>query len=247
MKNQQIKSYKCYAEIFEYVSPASLQRDINENSVLEMREHIKEMYQLGLEPIFGVIDIVAFNNIYYVTDGQHRLKAIRDEWNENNIPISFYVIFYYVDTWEELEKIFIIRNKNVAIPSYILDRGDPKRNLLRSIENIINKGNFALIFNSKTIRPYINLTSFMNSLKDSNLIESINDANKFMETLNRENELVKNLSKNKDWVRVNKISDNMLNICRGTDIYLGLLKLQLWINNKYTEQTFLKRITSRFT
>lgn len=244
MSNLRVVKFDSYANIFEYVSP-SCQRDINENSVLEMREHIQNRLEKKLEPLFGVIDVAIFNNVYYVIDGQHRLKALRDEYIENNFQIPFFVIFYDVNTWEELEEIFVTRNKNVPIPNYILDRGDLKRELLRAIENILKSDNYGVIFNSKVVRPHINLTNFMNSLKDSELIESIDSVDKFLQVLNKENQILRNNCNSRDWLKHNTVTENMLVKCRSTEIYVGLSKIQLWIHKKYNEPNVIRRVINR--
>jgi hypothetical protein len=233
--DQTVVTHLSYSDIQNTIYVPSIQRNIDENVVLEMRQHIKDTLAIGRTPIFGCLDIVNFNGVLYVTDGNHRLSALRDEYNENGIPVQFNVIYYNVDTWDDLTCIFEIRNKNVPLPDYIKFRNEPNVELLKEIQNHLTL-NYNVIFNNKSNRPYINLTSFMNSLSTSILFKSIIDndtLNKFKLAFIKANNDVKNNSINISWCKKNAVTNPMVLTCTGCSIYLGLDRNLTWLNYPY--------------
>ena len=64
---------------------------------LEYKEHfyIKE---INSEIKIGVMDLCMLNGQLYVTDGQHRMTAIKKYYDETNNATTFYAIIYTVKT-----------------------------------------------------------------------------------------------------------------------------------------------------
>ncbi len=235
MDFQNVLLHNNYGEISKEVISPSIQRDINENHVMEIREHISQIYK-ELQPILGVIDIVNLENKFYVIDGQHRLKALKDEYEENGKSIPFYVIYYNVDNYEDLEEIFKLRNRNMNIPDYIKDRDNPNRELLKRIEKWLSGK--SVIFNNNIIRPNINLWKFMNNFSTSPLLNSIlentnsNKLDLFKDIFEKENTNIKRESLTTNWCKKNKVSHDqkMYKTCIDCGIYLGLSVNQEWLN-----------------
>lgn len=215
------KRYNSYSEVDGKFFIPSLQRDLMPVQVSKMREHIKEMKSQNEEPIFGAIDIVEFNNKMYCIDGQHRLKALELEYKENNLNIPFTCMIYQANSKEKLQLIFKIRNMNIPLPDYLVSSdNDSKKELLKEIQkNISVKKGFEL---SKSSRPYINITNYMNQLSQSkiiNILTNINDFNKMYDYINTQN---KKLIADEKYRKKNKISDNMINKWYEFDNYNGI-------------------------
>lgn len=233
--DQTVVTHQSYGEIYNMIHKPSIQRDIDENVVLEMRQHIKDTLSWGRTPIFGCLDVVNYKGIYYVTDGMHRLRALQDEYLENGIPVQFNIIYYNVDLWSDLVYIFEMRNKSVPLPDYIKFGNDPNVLLLKDIQNYLST-TYPVIFNTKNNRPYINLTNFMNKLTNSELLKSIDSLDKFKLAFVKANNDVKNNTNNPGWCKKNgniTITSPMYLTCKGCGVYLGLDNNLTWLNYPY--------------
>jgi hypothetical protein len=227
-------------DILPYIiNRPSIQRDIIPESVLNMREHIKFMFEKKCTPIFGMIYICILDKVAYVVDGQHRLKALEDEWNETKIPIPFFLMEYYVVDKIELEFIFKILNSGITIPNFLLSEEIEvkKRDLLKDIQVLISKRKL-FVFKEACNRPYVSIIEFMDHLSKSILFDQIWDT--YSETDNPElvdyfnglldnaNKQIEKLSSNPSWLKRNKISDKMLEQCKINNSYFGLTMDRLY-------------------
>src|SRR5881398_3099636 len=95
-----IKTFNSYQEIEGKYSIPSIQRDLISTHVSRLREHIREEISNGEDPIFGTISIADYNGKYYIIDGQHRLKAIEEEYKINNTIVPFNAVIYNVTNKE---------------------------------------------------------------------------------------------------------------------------------------------------
>ena len=227
--------YESYAEIRGKILPASVQRDLIPSHVIEMRKHIRQMCATGSLPIFGVIDLCLLNGIYYVVDGQHRLRALYDEYHENNVKVPFYVIVYNVTDESQITLIWKTRNANIVVPSFMVDStiNDKRKILLKGIQDYISA--YPLFSPSNNKRPYVNVTSFMNKLESSRLINHVTSVQYFIEIMKGANEWLKNkLFYNTDFAFKHGVTVTMIEKCGLKNSYFGLDKSQEWMDTMYS-------------
>jgi hypothetical protein len=244
-----VKRYASFGELRYAIHRPSIQREIMEDSVLEMRKHIQEMYKHKLAPVFGVIDVCILEGIAYVIDGQHRLKALQDEWNANKIPIPFHVMEYQIKDKMQLEFIFTTRNKGIPVPGYILcdEIEGKKRDLLKAIHvNVSKRPLFVSTGGRNSYRPRVCTGEFMEQLGKSRLFTeiwskysdySVIELADYFETLfdSANLELAK-LATDPEWVSRHKISHNMISTCVTNKSFFGLTMDRL-----YFEEFFIPR------
>lgn len=231
-KSKQIVGrYTSFAEVKGSIHRPSLQRDIDPKRIKEMREHIHERVKAGGEPYFGAIDLCYFEEKLWVNDGQHRLKALEEEY-ENGSIVPFNAVIYYVDSREEMATIFRVRNKGVPVPDYILKppKDAAHGRLLRSIESWVNTKAF---FGNKHNRPNINTKVFMDHLAESKLITHVGDLKHFQTIFEAANNNIKQQSESRAYCDNMGITQNMLSKCKEKGIYIGLDKNMHWLDNMF--------------
>lgn len=244
-----VKRYGSFNELPYTIYRPSIQRAIMEDSVVEMRQHIREMHDIGRTPIFGVIDVCILNDTAYVVDGQHRLKALEEEWKATRTAIPFYVMEYIIENKLQLEFIFVTRNKGIAVPSYILsdEIEGKKRELLKEIQSRISRRPlFVSTSGRSAYRPRVCIGEFMEQLTRSRLFAEIwskySDctveqlADYFDEILNQANLELARLATTPDWVARQKVTTHMISVCTEHRSFFGLTMDRL-----YFEEFFIPR------
>ena len=203
------------------------QRPLDMNIVNEIANHIKLFISQGRKPILGAIDVVeikgTFSTTRYVIDGMHRLVSLKKIYEEG-IRLDFFVIIYKCENEIEAKEIFNIKNKNVAVPIYIKENND--KTLYNDIQTFLSgiPG-----FNNKSMRPDINLSDFMNKLNKSKWMEDILTLDDFKNKIGKENERLKLLLNNSEFVRKSKISPNMKEKWNAWGLYIGVDNSFTWL------------------
>lgn len=204
----------------------SVQRNLIQEHVDKMRTHIKESITKGKEPIFGSIDLCFFEGKHYLIDGQHRYTAIRQEYQESNTLIPIHSLIYYVNSEEELEEIFVTRNKGIPIPSFILSMKETKKELLKDMTTYLERTCPSIFKHDKFARPYININTFLEHFRMSKifgLIETLDHFHQVFKMLNQECYTKINMMTDKQRKKYG-ITDRMLLAWSEHKIYLGMHK-----------------------
>jgi hypothetical protein len=225
-----IKQFSSYAEIEGKYSIPSIQRDIIDQRVSELRTHIKDNISKERSLAFGCISIVNYNQKYYIIDGQHRLKAIREEYKLNNLIISFNAIIYDAKTKEDMQYYFTSINKGIPIPQFLIDcDNEAERDILKEIQKYIStKKGFEL---KKSSRPYTNIDHFMDVLRKSDIMKNIANIDDFKIIYEFVNSKNRELILNPSYVKKQKISSNMLMKWKEFHNYMGVDLHLPWFDN----------------
>ena len=147
------------------------QRGINQTHVNDIMDHIKSSEK---DLYIGVIEIAKYLGKYYVIDGQHRLMAIK---NMSNVVIPFHVLEITVNEEEDMVRIFQLRNKNTEIPKF-LKKKVPEKLYVDIHRKMVSKYT-DMIKDEGCNRPHINMTFFLQKLKESTLFGFINGIKQF--------------------------------------------------------------------
>lgn len=206
------KKYNSYEEIENKLHLPSFQRDINRNVVDEIKEYIKSRRKENLDLTIGVIDLCKLNGQLFCIDGQHRIKALEELYNETKKDIPFYCIIYTVSSKEEMEEIFKIRNYNIPLPDFIISPPIGKQDLIREISRFMMDLPLTKIgkSGSKTRRPNIDLNRFMDFLTDSELLNQCQIIEDFTAVFWKINEKIRKNRNKEDFLKTHNISENML-------------------------------------
>ena len=208
----------------QFVLNNNYNRDISLNNVKRIKKSIQTFGDNG-ECFPIVIDEKGV-----IIDGQHRIKAIKLAYEEN-INIKIKCLEYEVESVQEMIEIFQVRNKSMEIPEYYVNSFGEDKRILRSFERKLRE--MGGCFNDKRNRPNIIVKEFMNSLKNSNLLNEIRDVNSFEIFLNNVNKKIKKKLKDQNFVKKNKISETMIEKCEEWNHYYGLIKNFSYLENIY--------------
>jgi hypothetical protein len=225
MIEPEVKKYNSYEEIENKIVPSSFQRGIILSAVREIKDYLRTTPL----PRIGVIDLAKYNGQLYCIDGNHRLTALKEMY-ESSIIRPFFCIIYTVNSIEEMESIFKIRNHSQPIPNFIIHPPEDKGLLLRLIFNFLQDK--PLVKNvaqgTKCNRPFINVNKFMEYVEDSQHLPSWENLSQFEEFFFHINEKIRRLSLSEDWRKRHKVTENMLTTitekCTNSPykIYIGL-------------------------
>ena len=220
------KKFNSCLELESNLYIPSIQRDIIPSHVQDMRNHIQEYAKLGKEPIFSSVDIVVLDSKYYIVDGQHRISAIRKEYEENKLLVPIHSLLYIVENEEELEKIFRIKNSNIPIPEFILCVKEHKKELLKSISSFLVKTYPEIFKTDKHTRPYINLNVFIEHFRQSKIFVYIETLEQFKDVFQMMNQQC--YTKISTMIEKSKkkygISERMLKFWTESSVYIGYSK-----------------------
>lgn len=220
------KKFENCMDLIPMMCIPSVQRDINENHIKNLRNHIQDFHSLKKEPLFSSVDLAFLEGKFYVCDGQHRITAIRREYEENKIIVPIHAMIYNVYTYEELEQIFRTKNMNLPIPDFILNLDEKKMNLLKQIHTYLLKKYPNIFDDKKILRPYINTNFFIETYRNSIYYNSIETLENFIELFEKENQKAKEIVQNMDEKNLNKhkISEKMLKVWTENNLYIGYSK-----------------------
>jgi 5-methylcytosine-specific restriction endonuclease McrA len=234
----QVHKFLCYREIGDKVNVPSIQRDLIPKQVEAMRIHINERRLRSKEPIFGAIDLVKLNETLFVIDGQHRLEALRQEYQSCNEDVPFCCVIHNAESKEEMREIFITLNKGIPLPGFLLeaDLEESKKSLLKEILAVISaKQGFDV---KRLTRPYLHINNFMHALTDSKLFNRISTLDEFLQIFARINSTNKLLSEEAQYRKQNLITAPMLKKCKEWDNFVGLDKNMPYFEDEYDLKIF---------
>lgn len=226
----------------------SIQRNIIRQHVIEIKEYINQSLVEGKEPILGALDLAYYDYKYYLIDGQHRFTALNEVTVEKNIPIPFHCLIYVVTSQEELEQIFLIRNKNVPLADFLKILNEEKKSLLKIIISFL-ESNYKEVFRyDKKIRPFIDINTFIENFRSSRLYSIIENITEFVDVFNMLNQecytKVATMSE-KDRKKYG-ISDPMISFWSTHGIYIGFDKNYEIFSDKFDTSSYKRILDIKF-
>ena len=178
--------------------PPYFQRPVDEERVQDIVEH----YQLKLnDNVFEFISpliVAKYEDMLYIIDGQHRLKAIEylfghdEKFNEDKkIPL----VVIPANSMEHIEELFQTLNKLLPLSDvYKLEDKNKKKIIVDASAHFFRK--YRKIFTAKKARrPFINKNDFENYLLNNDVIEDldiIDSSNDLIFALEKLNTFYKN-------------------------------------------------------
>jgi hypothetical protein len=220
------KRFNSYAEIANFIETPEIQRNIIPKQIEAMKLYVSSCLEKGMEPVFGTIDLVKVSSYpkMYISDGQHRLLVIEDFY-KNNTHLPIHVMIHNVETYEEMEDIFRIRNLGVPLPDFltIKAKGDisKKQTLIKELATWLEQIPTFRYRNAN--RPYVNITTFLDFFLKSKLFNIIENKDEFEKVLNLINSESYQyvLSLDDKGKRKLGITANMMNVWTDSNVYIG--------------------------
>jgi len=235
-------------EIKDQIYIPSVQRSLIRQHVVEIKEYINKSISEGKEPILGALDLAYYDYKYYLIDGQHRFTALSEVTIQKNVPIPFHCIIYVVTSQEELEQVFLIRNKNVPLADFLKVLNEEKKYLLRTIVTFLESNYKEVFRHDKTMRPYININNFIESFRSSKLYSIISNIEEFVDIFNMLNQdcyskLATMTEKDR---KKYAISDAMISFWSTHGIYIGFDKNYEIFSDKFDITSYKKMLDIKF-
>jgi hypothetical protein len=239
------KKFSSYSELRNHVKIPDVQRSLMPKQIHAMRLYIQESVNKGVEPVFSVIDLVKIrgDNILHIVDGQHRFYSIEAEFLENKYVVPIHSLIYEVESYEDLEEIFKLRNLGVPLPEYystLRGQDKSKKHLYEQIAKYLESCDKAFRYNVSS-RPYININTFLDGLIKSNLYSIINTLEDFIKILNLLNSEAYNFiyGLNEKGRQRFGISYNMITTWNRSKFYLGYDLNMPYFSDKYDISRFV--------
>lgn len=221
IENFRVDIHKSIEFLKNRVIIPKFQRSEDRTRVENIKIYISKKRLENKAPCLGTIDLCYFNEDYYVIDGQHRIKALIEDFEESNSSVPFAVIIYNVKTVEEMKEIFQTRNLGFPVPDYILNAKDDRISLIKECEAELSK--MPLFQNCRNCnRPSVKIPVFMEYLTQSKFWPNIKNIWQFIDIVNKLNKQIQEFyTPTSTWSR-NKITDPMWQKARKNNIYIGL-------------------------
>lgn len=235
-------------EIKEQIYIPSVQRNIIRQHVVEIKEYINKSLSEGKEPILGAIDLAYYDYKYYLIDGQHRFVALSEVTMERNLPIPFHCLIYLVTSQEELEEVFLIRNKNVPLADFLKSLNEEKSSLLKVIVSFLET-NYKEIFRyDKKVRPYIEINTFIEHFRSSRLYSIIENISQFVDVFNMLNQecYTKVMTMTEKERKKYGVSDSMISVWSNNGVYIGFDKNYEFFSEKFDVTPFKKMLDIKY-
>jgi hypothetical protein len=142
------------------------QRSINDDRVQDIIIYQKSLIITDFK---GMIIFCEYEGNFYIIDGQHRIAAMILLFSEEKIDIKFITEVYHDQTKKDIQNLFIEINKAEPVPLFYLNSSE---SLDESVEYFIKKYKKAFKDQMRTIRPYITINQFEDSICE--LISQLN-------------------------------------------------------------------------
>lgn len=215
--------------------PDGIQRPINEFHVNEILTTVKEFVRNGMGTPLPLISIARCpeGGLYkfYIIDGQHRYRAYKNLYQDGfKFKIDIHVI-ECVDI-NEVKKFYDLCNKRMEHANTQLAPLDNRPQYIKDIHLWINHIDRSKFFSPyKCNRPKILVSKFIDKYEHSsvkNQHRSFNDFHSYLINTNEKFKEVINI--NKDYfMRMNGVTDKMMNEAVEINWYLGLTKDLTWL------------------
>lgn len=205
------------------IAEATFQRPVDANHVKDIVTALKEAKGEYTIAILGMIEMVEYNHTLYITDGQHRLRALKNLFELENKPIQFKVHIIPVSTSEGAANVFHIRNKNEDIPNFIKQPDVDLVSLKKEFYAYLIKKYMGMFRTKTTKRPYINIDTFFEKLEQSKILCNIRDIKHFISVFNFINEDCRQVMDKLSSTKKNTIglSDSMIQKYKEQQLFVG--------------------------
>jgi hypothetical protein len=219
---QELLVVPSYLSIEQKIIIPKCQRSLDPKHAKDIFQYIILSHGQGCEVVLGTIDVVNWQDKYFLINGRHRMEAIKEAYNcPTPVVIPIYLHIYTIQQKDDLKKIFYLRNKDLPVDDFNLDptSTQTKKNLLNDIRTWLNNKKSNILQPKPTRRPNVNLSQFMIDLEDSDIFKTIYNLDDFIRiySIMNNNMKVKYADKHEK-----KISVPMWEKCNKADIWMGL-------------------------
>lgn len=222
LKNNFFTSYIVDKEFLEYCCKWSLNRDIDHLHVKtlydEFKIKINESSELDLP---NTISISYYENKYFIIDGQHRIKAIKELTKNYEFDCKLRVDLYYPKNYEDMLNILSVINysKPLDINSIFNTIINDILTFIKTEYKNINKN--IIKASNKCQRPFINEYQFVEKLKECKFIISYKKTTFIFKKIRKINERYQNLDPKKLKFNNKSLTSNMILKAGEFNCFLG--------------------------
>ncbi|ULY68459.1 hypothetical protein [Chlorella virus XW01] len=220
-------------KILDNLKKLSLNRKLNYSHWNELLNFYKSIE--GEEILIpNIISVGLFNNKFYILDGQHRIKAIKELLKYKKIKVKITLNLYIVNERKEL-LILIDKINSSLLLSFDLNISNDILELIEMIKNKFHiiknneKKSILIESNKKAVRPFLSEYKLVNKLKELNII-GINKPDKILKKILKINNKYK-LILQENPKHFTFLTKKMIETATSYDCYLGLDKNYEWIDN----------------
>lgn len=229
MSNNKFNSYIVDIKFLNFCKRWCLNRDLNFDHWLNIyKSYEKEINDNNNLILNNTIAIAFYKNNFYILDGQHRIKAIKELLKKHLFSCKIRVDLYDTDSYDNMIKV--LKDINSTYPLQIENK------ILGNINNILTffkrtyiyqKSN--IIKDKNYIRPFINEHLMVEKIKKSSFLISSN-TNTVIKYIIKINDEYSKMSMDELKFNNKKITDRMYLQAQKYKCFLGFDKSFLWID-----------------
>jgi hypothetical protein len=244
MKNSKFNSYIIDLEFIKFCKKWSLNRDLNIDHWNKIyKSYEKEINDNNNLILNNTIAIALYKNNFYILDGQHRLKAIKELLKKYNFSCEIRIDLYNTDNYDNMIKI--LKDINSTYPLLVENK------IIENINNILIffKSNYLyqksnIIKPSNCVRPFINENLMVQKIKKSSFLLSNTNKSIIIKHITKINNDYSKMSMDELKFNNKKITERMYLQAKKYNCFLGFDKSFQWIDNinKILEANFNNKL-----
>jgi hypothetical protein len=228
---ERMEHYRDYVKKFPNARQPPYQRKVIEYHVDTMKSDIKDYIDVnGVQPALGLILLCRYvvngKYRYDIVDGQHRIKAIKQLYEEGGggVPITFNIGIINVRSEAEAEQQYLMLNRSMN-HSEVLEElhKDDKVQLMKECEEWLHSSYGNVFVYRPTKRPYINIGDFIKVYVKSNYFPGTNTLAEFKRVFNEYNNYLGEFDVGNLTLGKSKISANTIETIKSNGIYYAFL------------------------
>jgi len=244
MTNSKFKSYIIDIEFIKICKKWSLNRDLNidhwKNIYKSYEKEINDNNNLILN---NTICIALYKNNFYILDGQHRIKAIKELLKKYVFSCKIRIDLYYTNNYDNMIKV--LKDINSTCPLQIENK------IIGNINDILTffKSNFIyqksnIIKPNNCVRPFINENLMVEKIRNSSFLISSTNMSTVIKYITKINNEYSKMSIDQLRFDNKKITERMYLQAQKYNCFLGFDKSFQWIDeiNKILEIKFIKKV-----
>jgi hypothetical protein len=175
------------------------QNDLDENKLIEMISSYLENPSYLIYKNKIIVAVV--NDKLYLLDGQHRLNMAYRLYTYHNIDDQLYICYFFVNTDNDMKKLFFEINKDSYKNHHYITLDDFKLNLYDLAKLYFEKNCKSFFSNKKNTNNHVySITEFLQKIIENKYINKFNNLDDLIYDLENKNNIFYKLISYRDYI-----------------------------------------------